>query len=253
MLHFKVRIGLVLFVFLSAFQIGHAQVIPTDSSLLKLFESDVLLPMIMDSAIKNSGEVRRIDNGVLMWKETTESNKKNIFSGISLLSSYNYGTNADLTTGKDNTSVNQFSAFRTNRGDRYNFGVNVQIPITSFLSRKNLIRISELQSKMAEGERDNAKLYVKSEVIRMYQDMKLAQKLVLVSSKGKQTAFINYSLTQKEFIQGNGNLDQVSRLHDIYSKASAEFETNINKFQTSYLQLQEYAGIKLSNLILQIR
>ena len=249
----KVKYGLVIMMILSAFFKVHAQVIPTDSALLKLLDSDVLLPIIMDSAIKNSGEIRRIENGVLVWKETTESNKKNIWSGISLLSSYNYGTAADLTVGKDNTSTNQASTFRSNKGDRYNFGVNVQIPITFFLSRKNLIHVSELQAKMAEGEKDNAKLYIKAEVIRMYQEMKLAQKLVLVSSKGKQVAFVNYSLAEKGFVQGNGDLETVSRLHDIYSKASAQFETDFNRFQTNYLQLQEYAGIKLSNLILQAR
>ena len=81
--------------------------------------------------------------------------------------------------------------------------------------------------------------------------MKLAQKLVLISSKGKQTAYVNYSLAEKEFIQGNGSLDQLSRLHDIYSKACSQFESDVNRFQTNYLQLQEYAGIKLSNLILK--
>ena len=230
---------------------SNAQVIPSDSALLKILDSDVLLPMIMDSAVLNSGELRRISNGILVWKETAESNKKNIWSGISLLSSYNYGTAADLTVGKDNTSINQSSSFRSNKGDRYNFGINVQVPITFFLARKNLIHVSELQAKMAEGEKDNAKLYIKGEVIRMYQEMKLAQKLVLISSKGKQTAYVNYSLAEKEFIQGNGSLDQLSRLHDIYSKACSQFESDVNRFQTNYLQLQEYAGIKLSNLILK--
>ncbi len=231
----------------------NAQVMPSDSALIKIFESDILLPILIDSALKNSGEVRRIENGILVWKETAELNKKNIWSGISLLSSYNYGTAADLTVGKDNTSINPSSTFRSNKGDRYNLGINVQIPLTYFLGRKNLIHVSELQSKMAEGERDNAKQYIKGEVIRMYQEMKLAQKLLLISANGKQTAHVNYSLAEKSFIQGNGDLDQLSRLHDIYSKASAQFETDVNRFQTNYLQVQEYAGVKLSDLILQLK
>lgn len=232
---------------------GSAQIMPTDSALLKIFESDVLLPQLIDSALKSSGEIKRIDNSILVWKETTQINKKNILSGISLLSSYNYGTAGDLTTGKDNTGTNPYTAFRTNKGDRYNIGVNVQMPLSFILGRKNLIRVSDLQSKMAEGERDNALLYVKSEVIRLYQEMKLAEKLVLLSGKGKQTSYVNYSLSQKSFVQGNSDLDQLSRLHDIYSKASAEFETNVNRFQTSYLQLQEFAGIRLSNLIIKAK
>ena len=232
---------------------GSTQIMPTDSALLKIFESDVLLPQLIDSALKSSGEIKRIDNSILVWKETTQINKKNILSGISLLSSYNYGTAGDLTTGKDNTGTNPYTAFRTNKGDRYNIGVNVQMPLSFILGRKNLIRVSDLQSKMAEGERDNALLYVKSEVIRLYQEMKLAEKLVLLSGKGKQTSYVNYSLSQKSFVQGNSDLDQLSRLHDIYSKASTEFETNVNRFQTSYLQLQEFAGIRLSNLIIQAK
>ena len=129
----------------------------------------------------------------------------------------------------------------------------MQIPLTALIGRKNQIHVSELQSKMSEGERDNAKLYIKGEVIRMYQEMKLAQKLLLISAKSKQTAFVNYSLAEKTFIRGNGDLDQLSRLHDIFSKASAQFETDINRFQTNYLQVQEYAGVKLANLILQLK
>ena len=252
-LHFIGYKSIVLIFFILSGVQMKAQFLPTDSALIKIFDSDNLLPILIDSAIKHSGEIKRIENGILVWKETAEINKKNIWSGVSFLSSYNYGTTGDLTSGKDNISTNPFTTFRTNKGERYNVGVNVQIPLTSLIGRKNQIHVSELQSRMAEGERDNAKLYIKGEVIRMYQEMKLAQRLLLISAKSKQTAFVNYSLAEKSFIKGNGDLDQLSRLHDIFSKASAQFETDINRFQTNYLQVQEYAGVKLYNVILQLK
>jgi outer membrane protein TolC len=117
------------------------------------------------------------------------------------------------------------------------------------MSRKNTIRISELQAKMAEGERENSILYVKQEVIRLYQELKLSQKLLINGGKGKQVAFVNYNMAEKQFLHGGSDLEQLSRLHDIYNKSTIEFETYISRFQTSFLQLENYTGISLSTLI----
>jgi len=226
-----------------------AQVVPTDSALTKLFETNTLLPLLIDSAIKNSPEVRRSNSSMDLWEENTKINKKNFLNGISFVSSYNYGTTGDLTIGKEGVVGGQFSNFSSSKSDRYNVGVNVQIPITSITSRKSLVRTTEIQGKMAEAEKDISINYVKQQVIRLYQDLKLSQRLLIISSKGKQVAYVNYNLSEKDFLQGDGNVDQLSRLHDIYTKASIEYDSYVNRFQTNYLQLEVFTGTRLSNLI----
>ncbi|MCY7421243.1 MAG: TolC family protein [Chitinophagaceae bacterium] len=231
----------------------NAQVIPTDSMLSRVLSTDQLLPMLLDSAIKNSGLVHRTNSSIELWKESEQVDKKSILNSLSFVSSFNSGTTGDLTIGSNNGSANPFSNFRSSKSDRYNVGINLQVPLGSLLSRKNIMRTSHLQAQMASDERDNATLYVKQEVIRLYQEMKLSQKLLITGNQGKQAAFVNYSLAEKDFLHGGGNLETLSRLLDIYSKSSIEFEIYVGRFQTSYLQLQMYTGTTLSTLIALVK
>jgi outer membrane protein TolC len=234
----------ILLLFLCSSLFASAQ--PTDSLLIKAIETGRLLPMLIDSAIKHNPEVNRVDNSVGLAKENLKISKKNIFSAFSLFSSYNYGNNANVITG----SVSNVNLVQTSY---YNAGVYVQLPLTHIVSRKNTIRASEYQVKMAESEKDGAVQYISQEVIRIYQELRLALKLVSVSIEGKQTALVNYQMCQKQYLQNDVPLTELSRIQDIYTKASIEFETDVNRFQTAYLQLENYTGVKLSNLIASLQ
>jgi outer membrane protein TolC len=219
---------------------------PIDSMFIRAMESGRLLPMLIDSAIKNNPEVNRADNSIGLAKENLQIAKKSIYSAFSLFSSYNYGNNANVITGSVST-INQVQS------SYYNVGVYVQLPMTHLVSRKNTIRASEFQVKMAENEKKSAEQYLTDEVIREYQELKLALQLVKVSSEGKQTALVNYQMCQKQFLQNDVALTELSRIQDIYTKASIEFEIDVNRFQTAYLKLENFTGVKLANLIATLK
>jgi outer membrane protein TolC len=223
-----------------------SQLLVNDSLLTKVLETDVLLPMLIDSAIKNSPEVNRIDNSIGFAKENLEVNKRSIYDALSLFSSYSYGTTGNVTAGS-------LSTFTTSQTNYYNAGIGLQLPLSRVLSRKHVVRSGEYQIKMAQSEKENAALYVKQEVIRLYQEFKLAQRLVFVAGDGKQTALVNYNMSQKQFLQNDIALTELSRVQDIYTKAAIEFESDVNRFQTSSLQLEAYTGVKLANLITSIK
>ncbi len=226
-----------------------AQVLPGDSALIKAFETDELLPLLIDSAIKYSGLITRNSNSIDLWKENEKIERNSILNGISFVSAYNYGTTGDLTVGQESGAISQFSSFRNSKSARYNVGINLQLPLGNLLSRKSMIRTTQIQAKIAEGEKEGSILFVKQEVIRLYQDLKLAQRLLVIGGKGKQVAFVNYSLAEKQFLQVGGDLDQYTRLQDVYNKSAIEFESYLNRFQTSYMQLQMYTNTNLANLI----
>lgn len=231
----------------------NAQVMPSDSILARAFQTDEMLPMLIDSAIKYAGMVNRASNAMELWKENEKIDKKSFLNGISFVSSYNYGTTGDLSIGSESGSLSQFSNFRSSKSDRYNIGLNVQLPLGNLLSRKNNIKISQLQAKMMEGEKENAIQFVKQEVIRLYQDLKLAQRLVITGGQGKQAAFVNYSMAEKQFLQAAGDLEQLSRLHDIYTKSALEFETYVNRFQTNFMLLEAYTNTSFFKLLQKIK
>ena len=218
----------------------------TDSLLIRAFESGKLLPMLIDSAIKHNPEVNRVNNSIGLAKENLSITKKNIYSAFSLFSSYNYGNNANVITG----SVSNVNLVQSNY---YNVGVYLQLPLTHVVSRKNAIKANEYQVKMAESEKEGASDYIKQEVIRVYQELRLSLNLVKVATEGKQTALVNYQMCQKQYLQNDVSLTELSRIQDIYSKACIEFETDLNRFQTAYLQLENYSGVNLSTLITSLK
>ena len=227
-----------------------AQLPTADSLLIRAMETDELLPMLIDSAIKNSPFIRRMTNSVAYASENLEINKKNIFSSFSLNSSYNYGTNYSAINNSTGTSLNNFT---TSQNGFYNLGVGLQLPLTNIISRKNLVRAGEAQVKMASAEKDNAALYVKQEVIRLYQEFKLAVKLLVISGSNKQSAQINFMMAEKEFLKGQSSIEQETRVLDIYNKAVIDYETYINRFQTGYMQLESYTGTSFSTLIKKMK
>jgi outer membrane protein TolC len=218
----------------------------TDSMVLGALNSDKLLPLLIDSAIKHNPEVKRVDNSIGLAEENLKMSKNNIYNALSLFSSYHYGTTGNLTSG-------QVSTITLTQSSYYTMGVGVQLPLTHIISRKSLIRSGEYQVKMAKSEKDGAEEYIKQEVIRVYQELKLAHKLVTVSSEGKQSASINYKMAEKQFLQGDINVTELSRVQDISNKSNIEFETYVNRFQTAWLQLEAFTGVNLSNLIFSLK
>ncbi len=223
-----------------------AQGVSADSLLSKALQTDELLPMLIDSAIKYSPVVRRMANSINYADESLQLNKKSIYSSLSLNSSYNYGTNYSAVNNSAGSSINNFTTGQTGF---YNMGVGIQLPLTQIVSRKNLIRSAEAQVRIATADKDNAALYVKQEVIRLYQEFKLSHKLVMIGGKNKQSAQINYAMAERDFTQGQSSVDQEARVMDIYNKSVIEYETYVNRFQTAYMQLESYTGTTLSTLL----
>lgn len=246
----KVLLGTIVLLFFFNKNIK-AQVAPLDSLLVRALETDELLPKLIDSAIKYSPEVRRLNGFTTTITENLKISKNAILSAVSLNSAYNYGTN--VSTVNNASSVSNLNSLTTVQSGFYNFGIGMQLPLTYIINRKHQIRNGKAQIVSAESQADVAKLNVKQDVIRIYQDFKLAQKLIAISSRQKQSAQINYSMAEKDFVQGQTNVIQLSTILEINNKAIIEFETNINRFQTAYLTLEAYTNTNLTNLIKQVK
>lgn len=224
-----------------------AQNLLIDSMLERAFRTDELLPAFIDSAVKFSPEVSRLRSITTTMKENMKSNKKVILNAINVNSSYNYGTN--FTALNTPTSGGANNTFTTAQTGFYNVGVGIQLPIANLLNRKHLIKGSQAQVEMANSQADGAVLNVKQDVIRLYQELKLAHRLLMVSTRSKQSAQINYSMLEKDFIQGQATLVQLSSVLEISNKANIDFETNLVRFQTAKLTLEAYTNTDLNSML----
>jgi outer membrane protein TolC len=234
-----------IFTLLFLVQSAAAQIFPTDSLLTKVLAGDSLLPRLIDSAMVHSPILKRIANEKIA--------KKAIFSGVSFTSTYVYGTTGNFTNSTGSTSTASSFNFNTVQTSFYNLGVNFQMPLTNIINRKNLLKLNEYQVKIAEAEKDNAKLYIRQETIRSYMQFKLAQKKVILGNQNKISAYINFQMAENEFSKGGVTIDEFSKIQDIYNKSVLEFEGYINEFQNLYLQLEALTGTTLSTLIEQFK
>lgn len=227
---------------------GTCQRISTDSLLTKAFANDQLLPTLISTAQKFSPEIKRIGSSVDLAEANQKISKNSIYSSLSFQSSYYYGTNYSAVNALNNTNV-----LTTSQTGFYNIGVGLQLPVTHIISRKHLIKSSQSQIDIASAEKDNAALFVKQEVIRLYQDLKLSHRIMLISRINRQAAEINYKMAEKEFLQGQITVEQNSRVLDIFNKAKIDYETFVNKFQTTLMLLDAYTGTSFSNLLNQVK
>jgi len=228
-----------------------AQSPSADSLLVRALATDQLLPMLIDSAIKYSPEVRRIGSNEDYASANLRISKNILYSAVSMVSSYNYGTNISAISNQG--PITGGNNFTTAQNSFYNVGIGLQLPITHLINRKSIIKAGQSQIDMAIAEKDKAALFIRQEVIRLYQDFKLSLKLVTISSINKQSAQINNAMAEKDFLNGQIAVDQVSRVLDIYNKSTIEFETNVNRFQMMYMQLEAYTNTNLSTLIMQVK
>lgn len=229
----------------------HAQITSVDATLAKAFATDELLPFLMDAALKNSGEVKKFDKSIQLAQATLKINKNSIFSALGLQASYAYGTNYAAVA--DATASTNFNRLTTTQTGFYNLGAGISLPITTVINRKHLVKTAQMQMEVFGHEKESATMAVKQEVIRMYQELKLSQKLLAISTNNKQSSQLNYDLAEKEFLQGQLTVEQLSRVLDMNNKAKIEYEQTVNLFQTNILQLETFTGTTLASLLKRVK
>ena len=232
---------------------GYSQEVPSDSALGRLFRSDRLLPFLIDSAVHHSAELKRMGKNVNLYEQNLQTSKKSIFNSLLLNTMYGYGNTGNLAFEKDPTVVNPYVQSSSVRTSRFNMGVTVQLPVGNFLSRKNTTRAAELQIDMAEQEKEAYVQVVRQQVIKMYQELKLSHTLLLTAGKMQQSNNVSLSMGKKLFTDGQISLEQYTKMQNEHIQSIMAYETQLNRFQTAFLMLEEFAGVRLTRLIATVR
>jgi outer membrane protein TolC len=221
-----------------------------DSLLRKAFISDELLPMLIDSAIKYSPQARLSRSNEARIKANYNINKRSIYNVLSIRTSLGYGSNFSAI---NNQSATLSENYTTGSSAFYSIGVGLQLPISQIINNKDIKKVERSIVEAAVADKDNTIQTIKHDVIKAYQDLKLAQKLLNVSSKNKQSAEIIFNLSEKNFLNGQLTVDQVTLVTESHNKAVIDFETNLIKFQTSYMELEEITGTNLLSLLMRTK
>ncbi len=227
-----------------------APIVDTDSLWQKkLFDTpDVALPLLIEAAVQHAPEIKILLAESEIAGQELSITRKGLWSSVSLISGYNYGTdgNLSLTQSSVNAPVNSFTAVRSSR---YAVGVNMSLPLDRLMTRGNQIKKQKLtleQTRLAIElkEKDIAK-----EVMEIYQELILTNRLLRLINETFQSSEINKKMAEKEFLEGETPVSEISRVTEMYLKSAMDRENMQSKYKSLYMFLEQRVGTNIPELL----
>ena len=203
------------------------------------------LGVLIDSAILHDSYVqfRRLQVEVNKYKLNTARNQWQRNLGIQ--SDIRYGT---FDIFSINESGGQTPAtFGTSRSEmKYGYAAYLKFPLYDLTSRKTQKKLAQAEIEQAESMAQNQADETRRKVIQQYNDLVLAQRLLIIKSKYYETSKLNLQMTEKEFVNGVIPITEYSRISEIVTRAEADFETARMNFTNAFMLLEDLVGFRFN-------
>ena len=204
----------ILSLFLLAFGNTHAQTSESDDNLLNTNEFKFPpLNVILDSVLKRSAMVDFRNQHIGVKESTLASERIYWTRNFGVQADTRYGNLSNFAT--DNDGINTTAALTTARQFNYSVGVYLKIPIFDFFNRKNQIKLARLEVDEAKSMAEFTKEEIRQNVIGLYQDLILKQKILKIRSKSLGDARVNMEMVEKEFRNGVVAISEYVRINSM--------------------------------------
>lgn len=215
---------------------------PSDSlNIVKLLPP---LQTIIDSATANSPYLQYQNAEIIKQQFRLRTVKQDWTKNLGLSTDVIYGT-WDYMTMNPSTGT----TFLSNQVEtRYGIGVYFRLPLYDAVSRKNNIEIQRLEIEEAKLVKEQKIREIRNLVIEQYYKIILFQNLVNIHNKNRQSAEVQVKMIEKQFVNGQATVEELARVTEIYNNALVEYEKAKSDLTTSYMLLQELAGINFTAL-----
>lgn len=205
------------------------------------------LKVVIDSVLKRNSMLKFRKNHIGVKESTLESERIYWTRNLGLQADGRYGTLNNFSSSENGVSNTAYSTLSTQYN--YSVGFYVKFPVFDMLNRKNQIRLAKFEvdeaKNMAEFQEDE----IRQTVIKLYQDLILKQKLLLIRSKSFSDGKINMQMVEKEFRNGIVPVSEYVRITSITSNLEADYESAKSEFIITKQLLEDMAGFvfNLSN------
>lgn len=217
----------------------NAQTTPTFNPLVDdIMEIVPPLSVLIDSAVQQDPYVRFRNLQLYVENCKIKSVKNEWTQYLGVLTEMRYGSYDQFTSSGGSTLSTPAS-----KDLRWNASGYVQLPLRSFINRKNQIKQADLEKAQAVSMMQVQKQEVEMKVIRQYNDLVLKQKLMKITSRSKETLEISMQLAEKNFTNGSLPMNEYAMITENYKRAATEFATAEVEFQASYQLLEVLTGM----------
>jgi outer membrane protein TolC len=151
----------------------------------------------------------------------------------------NFSTNGDgLVSSSILTETKQFN---------YNIGVYLKISLFDVLNRKHQVGLARLEVDEAKSMAQFQEDEIRQNVIRLYQEIILKQRVLKIKSKNLGDGKVNMQMVEKEFRNGIVPVAEYVRITSITTNLEVDYEMARSEFITAKNILEDMAGFLFFN------
>jgi outer membrane protein TolC len=201
---------------------------------------------VIDSALKHNALVRFREMDIRAKEYKLKSERTYWTRNLGLQADTRYGTFDNYAY--NNTGLSTSMLLTNSRQFNYGMGVYVKFPLADLFDRKNQINRASYELEQAHSMADAQQEELRQEVIRLYHDLLLKQKMLRIRSKALGSARVNQDMIENEFRNGLIPVVEYVRVSDIVSNVEADYEKAKSEFISSRMILEDLAGFSFISL-----
>ena len=200
--------------------------------------------VILDSIMNRSAMINFRKQRISVKESDLKSMRRDWTENFGVVANTRYGTFDNFSTF--DTEINSSTSSIYTQQLNYSVGLFLKIPVYDVINRKNKIKIAKLEIDEAKSMAEFQKEEIRKTAIRLYQDLILKQKLLLIKSKSLGAGKVNLEMVEKEFRNGVVGISAYVIISELVSKMESEYETAMSDFIISKQLLEDMAGFVFS-------
>ncbi|OJJ16417.1 hypothetical protein BKI52_34590 [marine bacterium AO1-C] len=215
----------------------------TDSSLAHYRLPPLVL--LTEAALDNAPRVKYQQAIIRRNNANIKARKKRWADKIFMDAGYSYTNNFSVMNV--DASTGGFESVSLKNGDSYRFGVTFRLSLFDLIGLKHVKQGAVFEKQAAEHQLKDIEKHIRWTVTELYKNLQLAQSLLKIKSDKMQTLSLQRQMAEKEFMQGQIKIAELSRLTELTSNARQDFEKGKIEFEKAYLKLEQYVGKSLTS------
>lgn len=208
------------------------------------------LRVLIDSAAKNSPSLQYEDLKAQYYYYEQLSAQRAWLEHFSLNFDANFG-NWDFWDKDEINKIDRYYWSGSIR-DNYAVGFYIRFPLATFVDRRNRIKKQKKWQEISMTQREINKRFLVKEVIRIYNDMVQYQKYIRIYEDYENFTMMQMQMAQNEFLNGEITTAEYTRLKEIQTRGSVNFQQAVSEFNKNYQMLEIATGMRF-NLINVLR
>lgn len=200
------------------------------------------LQILLERAGANHPSVQFNNSLAKAYASRIDVEEKSWTSHINGFFNYGYGNQSLIAAGSvNNDFVNIANGYRT--------GININIPLYEFVTRKDRLRQRNYEYEAQVFKKDELILEVHNQVVEQYHNLILSQKLMNLRKEMVEKARQSMNIAEQEFKVGNIDVASYTRMIEIYTINSSQYEMARMDFMKAYDKMELLLGESIIELL----